>query len=111
MGTFRRWPGRRRAYSTHRAEKPVQPSRIGIERCKGVLSSTLSLVLQFTGAHGLCERSPEAIESRIRHLEDPADVGWLGSIEKQVRVWGIAVDAVLALQQLERHQRTEEVAS
>ena len=102
--------GRTRTYSTHRAKKPPQPYRIGIQCRKDVFSSTLTLVLQFIGAQGLRGRSPEAIEPGICHLQKTADIGWLGSIEKQIGVYGVTVDAVLALQQLECHQRIEEVA-
>ena len=49
--------GRTRAYSTHRAQKPSQPSRIGVQRREDVLSSALAFILQFAGAHGLGERS------------------------------------------------------
>ena len=77
---------------------------------QNVFSPTPTLILQFTGAQSLRERSPEAIEPGIRHLEETADIGWLGSIEKQVRVCGVAVNAVLALQQLECNQSIEEVA-
>jgi hypothetical protein len=103
--------GRTRTYSTHRAKKPPQPYRIGIQCRKDVFSSTLTLVLQFTGAQGLCERSPEAIEPSIGHLQNTADIGWLSSIKKQVGFHRVAVDAVLALQQLERDQRIKEVTS
>src|SRR5215469_6496134 len=82
---------RTRAYSTHRARKPPQLFRIGIQCRKDVFSSTLTLVLQFTGAQGLRERSPEAIEPGICHFQNTADVGWLSSIEKQVGVYGVAV--------------------
>src|SRR6185437_15174482 len=102
--------GRASTYSAHRAQKPSQLLRVGIQRRKQVLSAPLALVLQFTGAQRLGERSPEPIEPGICHFQKAADVGWLGGIEKQVGVGGIAVDAVLTLQEVERHQPIEEVA-
>ena len=103
--------GRTGTDPTHRAQKPSQLPRIGIQCRKDIFSSAFALVLQLTGAQGLRKRSPEAIEPGICHFKNAADIGWLSSIEKQVGVYGVAVDAVLALQQLERDQRIKEVTS
>ena len=69
-----------------------------------------AFVLATAGSQRIAERSPQVIEAGVRVLENAAHIGQLGRVEEQVCFLGVAVNAVMTFQQLEGHQRVQEIA-
>lgn len=95
----------------HRRQELAQPGWIGVDRLEEGEVPRLRLVLERAGAQALGEPAPEGVEPVIGHLEDAADVRRRVPVEEEARLRGVAVHAVLALQEAQRDERVEEVAS
>ena len=72
----RRWRRSSRARTARAAPGPRRAPRRSLAR--------LGLVLRGAGPQTLGQRSPESVQTGIRHLQEPTDVGGLGPVEKQV---------------------------
>src|SRR5579884_1535531 len=67
------YPCRSEAEPRHGFQEAFEPVRVGVERAEKIISR-LVFVLRLAGPERLGERSPEAIEAGVRHLEHAADV-------------------------------------
>lgn len=65
----------------HRAEKPFEPNRIGVQVSEHV-SALLCFALRLPGAQGLDQRAPETLEASIEHLDNDADLAGLNGVEE-----------------------------
>jgi len=88
----------------HRLQEAAKPRRVGIQRAEHRRSAALHLVLRKTCAQRLGEEVPETVEAMARHLEDPADIGRLGLVEKEARLGRVGIRAALALQKAQRDE-------
>jgi hypothetical protein len=78
------------------AQEAAQPLRFGIESLEEVFA-LLSLILELAGPQCLCERAPKPIPV-ITHFQNATNVRWFGAIEEEVRINGVTIKSVLALQ-------------
>ncbi len=76
---------------------------------EGILAAGTGLVLRLAGAEGDGEVAPERVEAVIGHLEHAADVGGLALVEEEIGRGRVVVDAVAALEEVERDESVEEV--
>src|SRR3990167_3543748 len=61
------------AEARHGLQKPFKPLRIAIERAEEIAAG-FHLILRLAGAEPVGERPPKAIQPRVAHFEDAADV-------------------------------------
>ncbi len=101
---------RRQADAGHGVEEPGEALGAGIDRGEGIAAG-LGLVLRLAGAQRLGQVPPEGIEPPVGHLQDAADIGRLASVEIEIGLGRVGVDAVIPFQHPQRHQRVEEVAN
>src|SRR5581483_1648504 len=99
--------------SAHRLEERAEPGGIGVELLEHRLAAVLELVLRLAGLERGLEIAPEAIEPRVHHVGDAADVGRARLVEEGRGVERIAIargrTVAVALEEFERDERIEEV--
>src|SRR6185436_16352072 len=79
---------------------------IGITvKCFEAGQSVLAFVLRLTGPQGFGERTPERIESGVRHFKHATDVAGFFSIEKAISFRAVLVNLFVAIKNAKRHQR------
>ena len=81
----------------HRVHELLESRRIAVELLEHRLPGVLDLVLGLAGLQRFGEIAPEAIEPRIGHLEDAADVGRAALVQKCRGLGGVAVAAIPAV--------------
>src|SRR5215213_332278 len=59
----------------HRLHELLKASRVAVELVEHRLAGMLDLVLRLAALQSLGQVTPEAIQPRVCHLQDPADVG------------------------------------
>jgi len=52
---------------------------------------------------------PVPEESHARHLEDAANVAWLATVQKQIRLGSVAIDIPVSVQKLQSHQGIQKI--
>src|SRR5204863_2065816 len=97
------------AEARHRLEEALQSFRIVVEDLEEI-AALLGLVLRRAGLEALGERAPEAVEPRVAHLEEAAEIGRLAAVQEELGLGGIAVLGALAVEHPQRDQGVQEVA-
>ena len=82
---------------------------IRVERSEHI-ARPLGLSLVPAGFKCLGQQTPVGIKPGIGHLEKAAHIGWLASVEEQIRLGRIAVAPIMAIEQFERDKRVKEIA-
>ncbi len=98
------------AQAGHRLEELLQAGGVGVEAFEQALHTVLDFVLRQAVLERLGEIAPEAIQARVGHFEDAADVRRLPAIQEEIGGRRVRVAAVGPAQEAQRHQRVEEVA-
>jgi hypothetical protein len=96
----------------HRGHELLEPRRVAVELLEHRPAGVHDLVLGPAGPQRLGQVSPESVQARVRHLEDPSDVRGAPLVQRRrfgrVAIAALAPDAI-ALEELQGDERVDEV--
>src|SRR5688572_18891517 len=92
----------------HRLQEAAGALGIPVE-CGEQILAMLDLILRFPGAERRGQMSPEWIQAAVRHLQHPADIGRLITIEKHGGIVTVGIDGIAAGKESKRHQGVKKV--
>src|SRR5262245_44216748 len=99
--------------AAHGVHELLEALRVAVQLLEHPRAPMLDLVLRLPGAERLGEVPPEAVETRIRHLEEAADVAGAFAVEEERGLGRVPVagrrSVAVTLEEAERDQRVEEV--
>src|SRR5712692_799789 len=97
------------AKSGHCLPKAAEPIWIAVEAFKRIPDSSLRFTLGLAGLQSFGKGTPEAVQSRVDHFEQAANVGGFLAIQVKIGLRRVSIELTRASEQPQGHKSGQEV--